>query len=87
VAGAICPECSAMDRLVLEKEHDSGVARRRCVACGYTDTLDSPASLSPRTRLRGGQGGGLDKPAAQLTQPVRILDPAVAPDSDENSSG
>jgi len=44
--------------------------RRRCVTCGYTDTLSNQAGTEPATRLTRRRGG--DTPAAA----VRILDPA-----------
>lgn len=70
IAGAVCPRCGAMDRLVLESD-DS----RRCVACGYEDALDSAASQAPKTRL----DGGLKQPAGSSDEApsvVRILEPA-----------
>jgi uncharacterized metal-binding protein (TIGR02443 family) len=68
IAGAVCPACGAMDRLVLEPE-GSG---RRCVACGYRDELPVAASRAPKTRGSGGPGKAeADKETAR---PVRILD-------------
>ena len=31
IAGAVCPRCSEMDKIVVDLETDS----RECVACGY----------------------------------------------------
>lgn len=73
IAGAVCPACRAMDRIVLESLEDG--SRRRCVTCGYTDTLSNRASAEPATRLTRRRAG--DTPAA----PVRIVDPAR--DADE----
>ncbi len=33
IAGAVCPRCSAMDRIVVSGDGES----RSCVACGYED--------------------------------------------------
>ena len=33
IAGAVCPRCAAMDKLVIDLESD----RRECVACGFSD--------------------------------------------------
>jgi len=49
IAGAICPECRAADRIVVE-EDESG-RRRRCVSCGYADLLPEGPATEPATRL------------------------------------
>jgi uncharacterized protein len=67
IAGAVCPQCRAMDRIVLEQ--DEGIRRRRCVACGYSDEMTASGSVEPATRLA--RPGG---PGAPST-PVRLVDP------------
>lgn len=69
IAGAVCPECRAVDRIVLEDADD--VRRRRCVACGHTDELVRESAVEPSTRLtrRRDTDGGIGP------SPVRILDP------------
>lgn len=37
IAGAVCPRCSAMDRLVMYKE--DGREFRECVSCGFKDEM------------------------------------------------
>ncbi len=37
VAGAVCPRCSEMDKLVVYSE--DGKDFRECVACGYKDEM------------------------------------------------
>jgi uncharacterized protein len=37
VAGAVCPRCSEMDKLVVYSE--DGKDYRECVACGYKDEM------------------------------------------------
>lgn len=37
VAGAICPKCSAMDKIVVYNEDEKDY--RECVACGYKDEM------------------------------------------------
>lgn len=72
IAGAVCPNCSEMDRLqVFEID---GEPKRRCVACGHEDDLSNTASQPPTNRL----DGGLKKPDPEATRPVRILDPGGA---------
>jgi uncharacterized protein len=67
IAGAICPKCRAIDRIVVEL--DEGGRRRRCVACGYSDTMAGGASAEPATRVTRQR---VTEPAAL---PVRIVDP------------
>ena len=67
IAGAVCPSCGAMDRLQFLDEARS---RRRCVACGHEDDLDSASSQAPKNRL----DGALKSPEQNVdVQPVRIL--------------
>ena len=37
IAGAICPRCSEMDKLVMYKEEDKDF--RECVSCGFKDEM------------------------------------------------
>ncbi len=69
IAGAVCPKCSAMDRLQVYEA--DGEPRRRCVACGHEDDLSMTASQPPTNRL----DGGLKKADPETTSPVKILDP------------
>ena len=73
IAGAVCPKCSAMDRLVMFEQ--DGTTVRECVECGFTDSqkeLESPTELETRVNQ-------IDEPVdATQTQdsdisPVRIL--------------
>ena len=45
IAGAVCPECGALDRLVSDGK------RRRCVSCGFEDELSLGSAAAPQTRL------------------------------------
>jgi uncharacterized metal-binding protein (TIGR02443 family) len=38
IAGAMCPRCSEMDKIVMFYG-DDGAQVRECVACGFTDAL------------------------------------------------
>lgn len=38
VAGAKCPQCEQMDKVVMFKVE--GVQHRECVACGYSDIMN-----------------------------------------------
>ena len=38
IAGAVCPKCAEMDKLVMYRNEDD-VETRECVACGYNDVM------------------------------------------------
>lgn len=42
IAGAVCPKCAEMDKLVMFS-NDEGEEVRECVACGYTQTTSEQA--------------------------------------------
>lgn len=67
IAGAVCPSCRAMDRVVVE-EHEGG-RRRRCVACGHFDALAQGSGPTPPTRFTR----AADAPA--VADAVRIVEP------------
>ena len=50
VAGAVCPACGEMDRIVIKDPGEAG-ARRHCVACGFSDAVPVPGGRLPGTRL------------------------------------
>lgn len=68
IAGAVCPECRAVDRTIVED--DEGGRRRRCVACGHSEGLVETLALEPATRFAA--RANTDTPA----QPVRLVAPA-----------
>lgn len=50
IAGAVCPRCNALDRLVVFKQQGEDV--RQCVACGFEDVLRiNPAKPELETRV------------------------------------
>lgn len=68
IAGAICPRCSEMDRLVTYKENDKEF--RECVSCGFKDEMrfkQQTRELDTRVNVRAEQ-------REEETQ-VIILDP------------
>ena len=69
IAGAVCPRCSAMDKIVVDLDRDV----RECVACGYTDGRpDAPAAGELPTRVNRPAARRVETPAEQ----VRLVDPA-----------
>ena len=50
IAGAVCPRCSKMDKLVVFKK--DGHTVRECVSCGYHQQMASSPTFEPLpTRL------------------------------------
>ncbi len=54
IAGAICPSCKEMDKLVMWSENN--LPHRECMACGFIDIFDeykekSNIPLEPETRV------------------------------------
>jgi uncharacterized protein len=69
IAGAVCPKCGEMDRLVLYKEGDTQY--RECVSCGFKDELRlSFAGRELPTRVNQTE----KEKAAEVSQ-VKIIDP------------
>ena len=56
IAGAVCPKCAEMDKLVMYRNEDD-VETRECVACGYNDVMKeevpSAADLDTRVSPQG----------------------------------
>ncbi len=73
IAGAVCPRCRAVDRIVVEDVDDGeATRRRRCVSCGYSDTMCAGAVIEPRGRFaRPLQAAPQAAPEAR---PVRVID-------------
>ncbi|MDJ0877576.1 MAG: YheV family putative zinc ribbon protein [Halieaceae bacterium] len=47
IAGAVCPRCGEMDKIVVDSETD----QRECVSCGYQDQRPTQAQSELRTRV------------------------------------
>jgi len=69
VAGAICPKCNEMDKLVVHVGQEPQT--RECVACGYTDNLDENGNIRElTTRVNGPREG---EQALSKDEGVQIL--------------
>lgn len=69
VAGAVCPRCSAMDKLVVYSEE--GKDYRECVACGFKDEM----RFTPQVReLDTRVNQDADSQAAEVST-IKIIDP------------
>ena len=45
IAGAVCPKCAKMDKLVVFKEDEN--IFRECVSCGYRQKMDFAPAFEP----------------------------------------
>jgi len=63
IAGATCPRCGLLDKLVLKR--DLAVSQRSCVSCGYVEELSREVEgLASRTGSLSGAS----------VQPLKIID-------------
>ena len=77
IAGAVCPRCGDMDKIVIDAETD----RRECIACGFSEERpgqegpgqEGPGWAAPGSPLPAGQAG--TPPAREL--PTRVSRPAA----------
>lgn len=68
IAGAVCPKCSVMDRIVMYRKQD--VDYRECVECGFSDEMRfKPISRELETRVNVSED--VEK---KQTEVVKILD-------------
>lgn len=76
IAGAVCPRCAAMDRIVVDLDTD----RRECVACGFSDERPGAPVVEPKTRVNRAAARRVETAA----EPVRLLDPRSSEASDSS---
>jgi len=81
IAGAVCPRCAQMDKIVINLDTD----QRECVACGFSearpeDVRDTPVAAGDQsegavkelpTRVSRAAARRVETPA----EPVRLVDP------------
>jgi uncharacterized metal-binding protein (TIGR02443 family) len=77
IAGAVCPRCAAVDRVVVDLDSD----QRECVACGFSEARPAPAAARelPTRVSRAAARRVETRPEA-----VRLIDPAPAESSDRD---
>ena len=78
IAGAVCPRCAELDKLVMYVD-GQGRQIRECVRCGYSDAMtdDGPQPLSteePVTRVNQPRLGEQPLAHEDEVQPVKIID-------------
>ena len=65
IAGAICPSCKAMDRLVVDMETDE----RSRVECGFKEKRPQQVAEEPSTRVTRGSARLVET----VAEPVRLM--------------
>ncbi len=71
IAGAVCPKCSEMDKLVMYRNEDD-VETRECVACGYSDVMKEEVDKAPELNTRVSPEGKALRDEGE--QAIRIFD-------------
>ena len=66
VAGAVCPSCQEMDRMVIDGSTDE----RRCIACGFGEARPDAGATMPATRVTRAAARRVETEA----EAVRLLD-------------
>ena len=69
IAGAVCPKCSAMDRIVMFKIDDKDY--RECVECGFEDVMH----FAPKTQELETRVNTPDEVKKEQTQVIRFVVP------------
>ncbi len=76
IAGAVCPRCSLMDKIVVDLDTD----KRECVSCGFTDSRPGNQAAEQQTKSIGQElPTRVSRAAARRTEtpaePVTLVDP------------
>lgn len=77
IAGAVCPRCAAMDKIVVDLDSDA----RECVACGFSEARPEAPEVKPaevKTRVSRAAARRVETPAEVVT----LLDPSSSAASD-----
>ena len=69
IAGAVCPHCGLMDKVVMLMDSDD--KHRECVSCGYSDRLDDKSPVAePVTRVNQPR---VDQPALDHEEEIQLV--------------
>ena len=77
IAGAVCPKCKEIDRMVLETSEAGDkeeVQRRRCVSCGFLEDY-APSENRYDSLPRGKREKTVS--TSSTSDVVRIIDPVL----------
>lgn len=76
IAGAVCPRCGEMDKLVVDLDSDE----RECVACGFKEARPAaPTQEELKTRV--------NRPSRRIetaAEPVRLMEPPTSAANDDD---
>jgi len=70
IAGAVCPDCRSVDRIVVETT-DAG-RQRRCVQCGFAEPQADLQAPEPATRFTSRASSATPVQQVRLIDPVRV---------------
>ena len=73
IAGAVCPRCAAMDKLVMFQDEDNRQIRE-CVSCGYSDEMTDTGPKELTTRVNQPRLGEKPLSHEDEIQVVELLD-------------
>ena len=77
IAGAVCPRCAEMDKLVLYR-NDEGQQVRECVRCGYSELMtDQGPADELETRVNQPRVGEQPLGHEDEVQVVTLVDPGA----------
>jgi len=76
IAGAVCPRCALMDKIVVDLDSD----QRECVACGFVEARPGSTSTLAQADIAGRElPTRVSRPAARrmdtAAEPVRLVEP------------
>ena len=74
IAGAVCPRCAEMDKLVMYTSDDQQQVRE-CVRCGYRDVMTDNGPEELVTRVNQPRPGEKALAHEDEVQVLNILDP------------
>lgn len=73
IAGAVCPRCGEMDRMVSYTPEGSQAPVRECVACGFSEQLKLDANPAIPTRVDPGTEAAVTSVKPQSVTPEQVI--------------
>lgn len=74
IAGAVCPRCAEMDKLVMYT-NDQQQTVRECVRCGFSDVMTDSGPEEMPTRVNQPRPGEQPLAHEDEVQVVKLMDP------------
>jgi uncharacterized metal-binding protein (TIGR02443 family) len=76
IAGAVCPRCAAMDKIVVDPDTD----KRECVACGFSEAR--PGGGESATELPTRVSRAAARRVETATEVLTLIDPSITREED-----